>query len=749
MLSLRPPFLLAGNLIIFRDDKEEENFYYACQQPSLSIGEDGNAAISAYAIIPESGVGVKNDDILEAGLNIDVELSATKEELEEAEKQIQKQYGVRPKALAPAPIHSGVVYFSMAQSGEDPSKSGWYVTSGFKPSLVGSNKASLVVRTTGNDAKLLIASVDAGSVPACVYYELNLVGISPVYHASIEADMSMIYHHFEKQEKANGLFLSYEISKIIDDLQETNALKIVVEELDPDIKAEAMSTLFNDLKAKVIADFFQPIDFSAIQSHDSQEKSVAEGISDAVTGFIKSIIPNASYKRKTIDQSQLRTITIDLSQNNAKTYTYCPQSLLKTMVERANVTLSDKIAWISLDDLANKSQEVNVRVATDAFESANLKTLEVYCRVVDAETGEVKTDIVLPPFESGSELATMFNYHRQRGVNYYYEYRVNLLMDSGTEKLPTRMEIPWTRVESPYIYINPADYCKDYEVDVYLEDRTMFDQTQMIQVDVAAVIGENEEAILNRTFVFKKDDTEHRRFSIVADKNANLRYNIKLTYYLANLKEQVVEYKDVTNALFFIPNPFENKWSVDIRCMANWEKYERVYLRTRIEDPDRGDPITNRFVFTKEQTDQTLYVACGLDTPQETFEYLIEVLPIDGDKVLTSGWYHHNGGSVVILKVKDDFVPKRFLRVRLGEELDYKKWEIQFIDVTLRFADGTEDTQQMYPETQMLEFAHTVSEGESSTYSYRYKLKCPGNPKSAWIKSDTDILLITIDKDLL
>ena len=749
MLSLRPPYLLAGNLIIFRDDKEEESFYYACQQPTLSVGEDGTAAISAYAIIPESGVGIKNDDILEAGLNIDVELSATQEELEEAEKQIQKQYGVKPKVLAPAPLHSGTVYFSMAQSGNNPAQSGWYVTSGFKPSLTGNNKASLVVRTTSNDAKLLIASVDAGSVPACVYYELNLVGITPVYHASIEADMSLIYHHFEEHQSVDSLFFSVQIDKIIDELKDTKALKIEVEELDPDIKAEALETLFNDLKAKVISEFFQPVEFDSYKE-EKEEKSLFEKIGEFTgVGLIKSLIPHGTYKRKTVDQSQLKTITINLSQSNAKTYTYCPQSLLKTMVEQAGVTLSDKIAWINLDNLANKSQVVNVRVAADAFESANLKSIEVFCRVLNADTGDIIADVAMPPIESGDEMATQFNFHRQRGINYYYEYRANLLMDSDTERLPTLMEIPWTRVESPYIYINPADCCRDYAVDVYLEDHTLFDQTQMVQVDVAAVGGEDSEMLLNRTFIFKKDDTEHRRFSIVADKNANLRYHIRLTYYLANLKEHVVEFSDVTSALFFIPNPFENKWSVDIRCMANWEMFERVYLCTRINDPDRSEPITNRFVFTKGQNNQTLYVACGLNTAQEYFEYLIEALPVDGDKVLTAGWYRHNSGSVMVLKVNDDFVPKRFLRVQLDEDLDYNRWEIQYIDVTLRYADGTEDTQRLDPETKMQEFAHTVLENESPTYSYRYKLKCPGNPKSPWMKSDADNLLITIDKDLL
>lgn len=746
MLSLRPPFLLAGNLLIFRDDKETESFYYACQQPSICIDNEGAAAVSAYAIIPESGVGVRNADILEAGLTVDVELSVTKEELAIAESEIRRCYGVSPKMLTPAPVHSGQVFFAM--SNDNPEKPEGYVTSGLKPSIVGTNRASIVVRATADNAKILIASIDSGSIPACVYYELKLVGITPIYHARLKADMKLIYHRFEEMKKDNFVFYSEDISKVVDDLSDNRSLIVEVEELDPDIKAEAMRALLNELKSKVAEDFFLPADLHSDSDSDSEEQSPLGNIGSGLTSFIKDLIPGRRYTKKTIDQDSLKTITVDLSQSNAKTYPYSPQALFKTMVERAGITLSDKISWIKLDDLANKSQEVNVRVAADAFESANIKSIEVFCRVVDSQSGETIANVALPPFEPGNDLTSVFNYHRQRGINYYYEYRVNLLTDTESTKLPTLLEIPWTRVDSPYLYINPADYCKDYEIDIYLEDRTMFDQTQMVQVDVSAVISNEEAPILSRSFVFRKDDTEHRRLSIVADKNVGLKYQMRLTYYLANLKEHVIEYKDVSNTLFFVPNPFENKWSVDIRCLANWEKYERVYLSTRIKDPERSDPVTNRFIFTSQLTDQTLYAACSLDTPQETFDYFIEALPANDDKVVSSGWHQHKGGSVLILKVKDDFVSRRVIRVQLAEELDFKRWEIQYVEVTIRYADGTEESQRLLPGTQVLEFSHASGNDESQEYAYRYKLKCEGNPKSPWFKANSDNLVITIDKDL-
>ncbi len=748
MLSLQPPYLLAGNLMIFRDNKEETTFYYACQQPSISVGENGNHTISAYAIIPESGVDATSD-ILEAGLNLDVELSTTQEELNEAAKEIQKHFGVHPKVFSPAPLHSGTVRFTMAQSGEEPEKSEWYVTSGVQPSLLGNNKASLLVRASGNNAKLLIASVDAGSVPACVYYELALEGITPIYHASLEANMSLIYQHFEEMKKGNFVFYSEEISQAIDELQDSKVLEIKVEELDPDIKAEALRTLLNDLKSKVIEEFFQPAEFY-FDKKDGQDQAgsiLGKLLGTNNVGLVKDLMPSWNYTRKKVDQSQLKTITIDLSQSNAKTYTYCPQSLLKTMAERAGVNLSERITIIDLGDLPEKSQEVSVRMSTDAFQSANLRSIEVFCRVVNSDTREVTEEVALPPFESSNkDLTKVFNYHRQRGVNYHYEYQVILNLNSGTDKIPTLLKSPWTQQKSPYIYINPAVYFKDYELNVYLEDRTIFDHAQMVQMVVTAVIGVEE--VLSRTYLFKDDEFDPKPFSIVADRNADLRYHIKLTYYLANSPEQVMEY-DVKETLFFVPNPFENKWSVDIRCKVDWEKYERIYLNTRIVDPDREDPIENRFAFTPDETEQKFSVACGLKTPQQTFDYLIQWFPADGERYLKSGWYSFKGDFLVLRE--KDFVPTRVLRVQLDEELDYKKWGIQYVEVTLRFADGEETLpQQLNSKTRQLEFIHRVADDEQPTYSYQYKLIFYSHTKpSGWMTSDADDLLIAINKDLL
>ena len=78
MLNLQPPYLDVGNIRVYKDDKDPSVFYYITQKPRLAIGDSGKPAISAYALIPESGAGKENDSILETALTLDVDLHITR-----------------------------------------------------------------------------------------------------------------------------------------------------------------------------------------------------------------------------------------------------------------------------------------------------------------------------------------------------------------------------------------------------------------------------------------------------------------------------------------------------------------------------------------------------------------------------------------------------------------------------------------------------------------------------------------------
>lgn len=741
MLSLKPPFLEAGNLTIFRDDVDGGTFYYACQQPSIMYGDDGRPQIAAYAILPESGVDVQKERILEFGLNLDVCLSPSEADLALAEDLIKKYFGTKLKKLAPAPLHNGTVRFIMAQAGEETNPSKWFITSEIRPSMVGNNKASLVLRASGKNAELMYAATASGAVPAAIYYNLELIGMTPVYHASMYADMRMVYHHFEKFQKDNYIFYSNQVESAVDDLHQQGAFRIEVEELDPDIKAEALKALLNELKTQVISTFFEPALPDA-----GKKASLADKIAGAASRLIDSIIPGRHYLKKQIDESQLKTFAVDLSQKNVKTYAFSPQALLSSMLKASGADVAEVIQKYSLDDLPVSSKEVEIRIAADTFDCSNINSVVVYCKVMDNDSGDVIKDPDCITFDNKNQVFShKLSYNRKKSIAYRYAYRVEMFMATESNRLPNKLETEWRSTDSPFIYINPAEYYGNFGIDINLDDPSIFEFAHLIQADVDVIAGKDEELVLKRTFLFSKQETEHKQLSIVADRNADLRYNLSLTYFISESKDLRVLLKDVKGNIFFIPNPFENRWSVDLHCQTDWNLVSKVYLDIRIQDAERQNPILNHFCFTAGTTDQKLDAACSLNTENRVFDYLVTVLYADGRQV-RAGWYRHNGDPMLVI-FADKLMPERIIRMKILNKAYLSSKNIESVRVYYQ-CEGREELKDFLSQDDTVEFKQ-----EGKVVHYAYKISVKGKfgeryKSKKWIESNLDDLLITIPENI-
>lgn len=674
MLSLKPPYLASVDLILFQDDKDNTCFYYVNQRPHLSLDGNGKPVISAYSILPESGAVANPENILEAGLNLDIDLGVTKEELDAAKQAVQKYFGVAPKILSPAPLHGGKVRFAMADAAGEENDSKWYITSEVTPSLLGSNRASLALRTSGREAKLLIAAANEGSIAACVFYELELIGITPVYRAKIHAEMKTIYNRLRDRKKDNFIFYTEEVDKLLQELKDEKALTIEVEETDPDIKASAIASLMNDIKKQIIDRFFEPVTLLSDTKSDS---------GSFYSGFLSSLIPARHVLKSSIHEEQLKNIDVDLNQSNAKTYPFCPSSSLKAMIDSAGIDMADYITWIRLDELPFFNQTLSIRISADTFESSNIKDMLVTCRVVDVDTGEMAMEPISRSFTAKEGITSWdLNFNRQRGHKYGYEYKVCMYMTTSSTLLPDRLETDWKRIDSPYIYINPAEHYKNFELDLNLNDLTVFEQTQMIEAKVS-VVHKDDEVVLDKQLFFSRDDFAPKKISLVAERELPLHYIIRLKYYLPGDKEHAAEYQGTNDQFFFIPNPFENRWSVDIACKADWSSVVRVYLDTRIKDAEREDAVTDHFVFSSERQDARLNAAVSVDTPDRKFEYMITRYDAEG-KTVKAGWFQHDESPILLISA-DALKSERVYNFRIKDTSNWSKLDIQKVLISFRY----------------------------------------------------------------
>ena len=718
MLSYKPPFLQAGNLTIFTDDTAADVFYYVCLRPVVITNDAGEPKMEAYAILPESGLGVENESILEASLLMDVGLKPTVSELNIAEEAIKKNLGQKPRALVPAPIHNGKVYVIMAAAGDEPDPKKWFITSDVKPSIFGDNIASLVMRTVGQDAKLLIAALNSDVVAASVHYELEMLGIAPVFKAHMQVDWSKVYHHFEQYDKTNFIFYSDEISAAVDQLAETTAINVTIEELDPDIKSEALKTMLNELKTQVLQRLFKPAS-SPLSASEEWEARIANGISLVMS----SLTPGVHHIRRNIDESQLSSTTIDLSQRNVKTYPFYPQSLLFSLIRDAG-GIKDQIKWIKLDEIPFIDQIVEIRLAADTFKNSNIKSVVIDCRVVDTANDDViiQRSIV---FDSEEEMQNHFNFTRKKELEYRYEYKATMYMSTDSDKIPNKCEIDWKTETGPYIYFNAAEYVETKEISINLDDSGIFEQAHLIEVQLNVLDFKDKSQILQRTFLFDKTDDKQKVLSIVANKMVHLQFDLHLTYFLTDAKEHQSDFTDVTNNFFFVPNPFENKWAVDILCSADWTKTQKIILETRITDAERTDPILNKFDFNKDISEAKLSVSVSLNTKREVFEYRPTCLTVDAS-VIQGPWQQHEGP---ILVISDKIQSERIIRATLIKSPDFVSKEIKQVTIEFVYDDPAN---QVHTETERLpfgkvgdtvEFKHPMPDFSHKAFNYRIRAR--------------------------
>lgn len=725
MLNLQPPYLDVGNIRVYKDDKDASVFYYITQKPRLAIGDNGKPAISAYALIPESGAGKENDSILETALTLDVDLHITDEEMETVREAIKKEFNASAKTLCPAPLHKGVVRFMMAQASAESDPKKWYVSSDFRPSMLGTNRASLVVRTTGEDAKRLVATLSGNEIAALIYYDLDILGITPVFKARMKADMSLIYHHVQTKSSGRYLFYNKDIEKTVDELIGTKALTIEIEETDPDIKADAMKAMMNELKTEVTKRFFE--EKQALIEEKSNKNPLVEGIVDLTQGIIGSVIPNKTYTKKECNQELLQTYDINLNQRNAKTIPVSPQGQIKEMIDSANIQLKDFLSWITLDALEVKGQKVTIKLSDDTFDGNFIKSVVTHCQVVDAETGLPVNDVETLAFNCGAEekvLSKNFTYTRHRTMNYKYQYWSQIYLDSTPGFLPSMLKTKVCETNSNYITINPSDYYRSYDLVIMLDDLSVLEHTSMVivKLDVKSPNYDNQ-IIMSKELIFDGKNSENKRVSIIADRELKLDYILQYTYVIPNAKDITLNAeKDSTHSSVIVPNPFENKWQVDIECMANWDVISKVFIETRVLDTIQEDPIVNQFTFNADKTEDTLKVSCSLDTPKNKFEYYYRVYNKDGS-MAEGGWIPFNNEGFLYIDA-DSLKPERTIRFRLKNPDDFKKLSLRELKITFTPTTSTTPIEELILSgDEEASVSYPWKKGDSKIYSYKFVAK--------------------------
>lgn len=749
MLSYQPPFMDVGNLTIFRDDSDPETFYYGNIQPSI-VQHNGVPSISAYTILPENSSGDKSDLVVDTSLSLEVSLRVSEEALEIAKKEIKEKWGKKAKRLLPVTITDGKVYLILASAGEEPDPANWFISSGVSPSIFGDNRAALVVKTSGQEAKRLVAALNEDTVAGHLYYELNMLGIAPTFNAKLRVHWDRVYKHFEDIKVRNLVFKRKEISNTFDDLAESSLVEIEIEELDPEVQNVASRTLLNELKTEAVKRLFKP----AVPPLSASEK-IENRIANAVGMVHASIIPGSHYILRNNHEIQTSEFTVDLKERKAKKYPFYPQALLSTMIQRAG-GLQDNLKWIKLDNLPFRVETITADIAADTFKVNNIQTIRLVCEVWDETSGAIEKSHTFIFDKTKSQKGT-FTYTRQRSNVYKYRYKTTIFLDNEGTGLPNQMEVDWIETPSEFIYFNPTEYFENIQLQLGIDDTDIFKYTHLIEVEVTAVERETDKKLLTKSFILKEDqeNIDQQVLSLIYSNLHPVRLDLKVIYYIKDAEEFIEESPDHQDLNYFIPNPFENKWSVDLMSVADWEKTLKFITEIRIWDAARKTWIEKKFDFSSEKTSEKQQVVTSLETPRETLEYRTTVVSLSGD-ITRGAWKRHQGP---ILVLRDEIKPERSLKAKLIEAPDFDEFEIKEVALTIIYEDPENDVLVNSDDSEKLNFnnvgdevsfVHEMPDSTKREYKYRYKARKKSGEsfKSDWIKTDREFIEIRLPENI-
>ena len=281
----------------------------------------------------------------------------------------------------------------------------------------------------------------------------------------------------------------------------------------------------------------------------------------------------------------------------------------------------------------------------------------------------------------------------------------------------------------------------------------IFEHAHLIQVDLKVLDQTDLTQILARTFLFNTTNKDQKVLSVVTNKTIPIQFDLGLIYFISESKEHRSTVTNVDSSFFFIPNIFENKWSVDLICNADWEKSDKLILETLIRDAERTEPIFNKFTFTKEVNETKLIIATSLNTPRQAFEYRVTCLSSVDSTVVQGPWRNHEGP---ILVVNDKIQSERIIRATLTQAPDFEAMEIKQVSVEFMYEDKdnnilVESEKLPFREVgDTVEFKHPMPNFNHKEFSYRKRVRGLGGESynSGWLINSKEKIEIEIPNNI-
>lgn len=219
----------AGDLTLFPDLNNEENYYYMPNQVQMALHPDGKPMFSFIKYVRntdvQAGTGSQITESDQAGgiIHAVVKLDVTTEQIKEAERALRRLKS-NAKIVGPVVYKSGTVMLisSFNKEGENVKR---VVGLGTAPILEGQNCA-VSVHLSKEASDILWATFETPTPDFSISFEMEIEGYLSPKRAEIKANWDKIYSHKSFQAALASPILSAEIVTAFDELRDQGAIEV-------------------------------------------------------------------------------------------------------------------------------------------------------------------------------------------------------------------------------------------------------------------------------------------------------------------------------------------------------------------------------------------------------------------------------------------------------------------------------------------------------------------------------------------
>lgn len=596
MVYLAPPFHIIEGVSIFTDHQDPLQFYYLPLMPHLTQIMDPVAKIN----VPQIQLIEYRGKAGNGGfINFDVNLGVEEETLEEIRGQLRNLFRLKDQPrLAPVPMVDGSVKLIMLghESGEKPStdtdtesaapKFVLKMVHHSKPSLYGSNQASFSVALDQAGVSVVKQALKGEMAPIAVVYSLDYHALRPAYSVRVKADWDRVQKHLQDSVGVNVLFFSSQIDKVVDELIESRAIVIEIDNFIPpgEDASEVIGRLdqaVNEVKDMVLENFFEPsLDPFQEPAKDGWDKFADTAERLALLHASGGLSGMAGFTMKKVDITRIdkKRLDVNMSERTVVKRSIYPQAHLQGLfrvLRDGNLDMSRFVVSVDLDDEWFEARQVRV-IARSNFDTDNVDSINVKLKY-----NNKSQNVILDKDHLEATLRWNSAFVSGKMVRSVEStYKVNFKNVDSVER-PITLSSPKEMVDVENLEVRPYELFSEVPVPIIALN---FPWSLYPHIEVRLRYQDAANKIkIDDTLLFNEDqpEKEWKLFTLNPDLTT---FEYKLIYRAADHRDVETAWIKTDAEQIVIRDPYPQKRKLQVIPAFNWEEVNLVFVDVTYED---------------------------------------------------------------------------------------------------------------------------------------------------------------------